>query len=971
MRRGKRGEATAPLSLSRGMNRERWAVPALLAGLIAAVFSPVLLGRSVFWYYDFALQDVPNRILLRSALRAADPAPLLWNPIIFSGYPHFAETQMAALYIPDWLPLLLMPAVSAWSFSYVAHYAIAGAGMYRFARALDLCRPAAWLAALAFLFSGQLVGALLAGQTLRTYVWLPWVLLAMERGAQTGRSRWWLAAAVLYALQLVAGYPHAALVSGIAIAGYGLYRAVQLGLERGTRAGLWRVGALIAVGALAAGLASAQLMPLADLLLQSPRAALSFEAATALSLPPHGLLTLVWPLAYYDAGTHWIWSSANAGRTAVYAGVVPLALAIAGLRTSLRRDRRTGFFAALAVVGVVLALGRHTPVYRLVYMLPLSSSWRTPALYGLLWSTCVAVLAGRGAHVALADPDPGVRRSVRRRAAWICGAAGVGVLLLASLVQHGVSDSALLAWIARRPTMLNPLLDVGELLDAIRASTRVSGAGVLAPAIAGLAGAGVLAVRLPRRVRAAGVLAIVSADLGMFAATILGATLAPAAAVPVSAPIETALPTGASRVATPFGLYPFVDSYQPNSLMAREIRTLQGYTPLSTDQYVHFMSVARQALEGPGLAHLLEVAAVDHAIDGDTVTVDGVPVVVGWPLTVAGPDRTREAAAVLPVPEGARWDDARLVLRVTGSARIPDDWTVDLVGRDETAPAARAWGSSSAGADAGADGTIRQLPASIFENPHVWFEAQQRRVSRWYFLELGAIDGRRVGGVRIQAHGPATTVRTVGFAAREGSSPVLLRALPFSGPGFEPVHTADRRRVVRLPGARPRAWLAEDVRIHEDRAAVEEALLDPDFEPLRTTNVELSSAAGGAASTVEILSGRGPAGEARIAVEHGGHLEVLVEARRPAILVVADSLLPGVKATVDGEPAPILRADLRFRAVVVPAGRHAVVFDYAPAALRWGLIVSGASVLLAFLALIWLGRGARRPLRRAPRTRSS
>jgi hypothetical protein len=60
----------------------------------------------------------------------------------------------------------------------------------------------------------------------------------------------------------------------------------------------------------------------------------------------------------------------------------------------------------------------------------------------------------------------------------------------------------------------------------------------------------------------------------------------------------------------------------------------------------------------------------------------------------------------------------------------------------------------------------------------------------------------------------------------------------------------------------------------------------------------------------------------------------------PALVVLTDAHFPGWRAEVDGEPAPVLRADLGFRAVAVPAGDHEVEMRYRPASFRWGLALA-------------------------------
>jgi hypothetical protein len=75
----------------------------------------------------------------------------------------------------------------------------------------------------------------------------------------------------------------------------------------------------------------------------------------------------------------------------------------------------------------------------------------------------------------------------------------------------------------------------------------------------------------------------------------------------------------------------------------------------------------------------------------------------------------------------------------------------------------------------------------------------------------------------------------------------------------------------------------------------------------------------------------------------------------PGYLVVRRSFARGWSALVDGQPAPVLRANGKYRAVPLPGGRHEVVLRYQPPGLRLGLLVAGASALV----LLWLFRPGR------------
>ena len=56
---------------------------------------------------------------------------------------------------------------------------------------------------------------------------------------------------------------------------------------------------------------------------------------------------------------------------------------------------------------------------------------------------------------------------------------------------------------------------------------------------------------------------------------------------------------------------------------------------------------------------------------------------------------------------------------------------------------------------------------------------------------------------------------------------------------------------------------------------------------------------------------------------------------------------------MDGKPARILRADYLLRGVVVPGGRHRVLFELHSAAMKRGWMVSLISAALAVAAIVW------------------
>lgn len=118
----------------------------------------------------------------------------------------------------------------------------------------------------------------------------------------------------------------------------------------------------------------------------------------------------------------------------------------------------------------------------------------------------------------------------------------------------------------------------------------------------------------------------------------------------------------------------------------------------------------------------------------------------------------------------------------------------------------------------------------------------------------------------------------------------------------------------------PRVVFATDA----EKANFDAILADglwPSFDPLHT--VLLQSAPARALP-------RARPGTARILAYHNTRIEIAVDSPDGGWLVLNDVWHPWWRAEVDAEPTPMLRANVLFRAVQVPSGRHVVRFAFHP-----------------------------------------
>jgi hypothetical protein len=79
--------------------------------------------------------------------------------------------------------------------------------------------------------------------------------------------------------------------------------------------------------------------------------------------------------------------------------------------------------------------------------------------------------------------------------------------------------------------------------------------------------------------------------------------------------------------------------------------------------------------------------------------------------------------------------------------------------------------------------------------------------------------------------------------------------------------------------------------------------------------------------------------------------------------VLSDVAYPGWRVTVDEVEQPLILANYLLSAVYLPPGDHQVAFRYEPGSVRFGMVVSLLSLVLASSAALVLLPRARRAAR--------
>jgi Bacterial membrane protein YfhO len=151
----------------------------------------------------------------------------------------------------------------------------------------------------------------------------------------------------------------------------------------------------------------------------------------------------------------------------------------------------------------------------------------------------------------------------------------------------------------------------------------------------------------------------------------------------------------------------------------------------------------------------------------------------------------------------------------------------------------------------------------------------------------------------------------------------------------------------------PRVYVVNKSVVETNSRQILQRLGSPNFDPTQEVVLDTELA----------MKSRHPL-TATATIIHYENQSVTVQAslNDSGVLVLADAYYPGWKAYVNGKEQVIRRANLFFRAVVLPAGTHTVEFRYDPTSFKLGLAISIATTVAISLAwIICALRGRKKP----------
>ncbi|NIM92003.1 MAG: YfhO family protein [Candidatus Aminicenantes bacterium] len=364
-----------------------WITVLLLAIPHLFLFGAVFEGKALF-SGDLASFFYPFKQAAGEMYRSGHL--YLWDPYIYSGVPTASEIQTALFYPLNFFYAIL-PAIKATVYFITFHLFLTSLFMFLYLREIKLSRISSLFGALVFTYSGYYLMHVDQLSMLGTGMWLPLILLFIEKAFKGKTLFYTILAGLAFGMQFLAGHPQVSVLMGFALMfyfGFKIYKPLFSKDKKEIKRILLIFVSFFLIGL---ALSAVALIPFIEASFLSQRGESDYEASSSIYVSPEELQTFLIPeLRRKGSGLR-----VYGGTGEPYMGVVPFLLALFAL--FFVRGKYKIFYLILGAFSFLAALGKTFPLhYILFHTMPLYGMLQIPIRFLFLYSLSIAVLSALG-----------------------------------------------------------------------------------------------------------------------------------------------------------------------------------------------------------------------------------------------------------------------------------------------------------------------------------------------------------------------------------------------------------------------------------------------------------------------------------------------------------------------------------------------------------------------------------------------
>lgn len=303
----------------------------------------------------------------------------LWNPYVMSGTPLIANVQSAAFYPLNML-FFLLPFSQAWGIYIFLSPFLAGIFFYLYTRYLQISQMACAIGSLVFSLCGFMVSWMEWGTIPHTLLWLPFLLLTIEKILQSktaGKIRIWSVAFVIGIVSMfLAGHLQMFLYTFLVISFYILARWWH------ARMSIKIIALFFMLYAIGIAFISFAFIPTIQFILLSGRGVDQNWLQEGWFIPWQHMIQFVAPDFFGNPATMNYWGVWNYGEFVGYIGVIPFLFACFAVVS--RKDYKTLFFTGLLFGCVLFAYPTLIAKLPFIFNIPFISTSQPTRLLGII-----------------------------------------------------------------------------------------------------------------------------------------------------------------------------------------------------------------------------------------------------------------------------------------------------------------------------------------------------------------------------------------------------------------------------------------------------------------------------------------------------------------------------------------------------------------------------------------------------------